>query len=74
MKYFSLNDYNEALQNFDYEYTESDKPPLITKHSFSKLRLTVSQSLLLARILPFLVGGKVLEDENWRLFLILLTS
>ena len=24
MKYFSLDDYNEALNNFDYEYTETD--------------------------------------------------
>lgn len=74
-KYFTLSEYNESLTNFDYEYTESDKPAPISRNTLAsdaKLRLTASQSLLLVRILPLLVGGKVPEsDQKWQCFLIL---
>lgn len=73
-KYFTLSEYNESLTKLYYEYTESDKPAPITRNTFAsdaKLRLTASQSLLLVRILPLLVGGKVPEsDPRWQCFLI----
>ena len=75
LKYFTLQEFNDALQSFDYEYTESDKPPL-TRRNFSKepkLHMTASQSLLLIRILPLLIAHKVPEDDNlWKCFLLLL--
>ena len=75
VKVFSLSEYNEALVNFDYDYTETDKPNPITRRIYStdyKLRLTASPSLLLVRILPFIVADKVTEsDERWHCFLLL---
>ncbi len=53
----------------------SDKPAPITKRTYStdsKLRLNASQSLLLIRILPLLIGEMVPEDdEKWHCFLLL---
>ncbi len=74
MKYFTLEQYNELLVNFDYDYTESNKPSpigsrslLVNKHC---LKLSASQSILLVRILPLLIGGLIPEtDPNWKCFL-----
>ena len=61
--------------NFDYEYTESDKPSPITRRTYAtdfKLRLTAAQSLLLIRILPLLIAERIPEnDERWQCFLLL---
>ena len=75
-RYFSLEWYNTRLINFNYGYTESDKPIPITSsvlHSSDKrLRSSASQMLLLLRILPFLVGDKIPEgDSYWECFLCL---
>ena len=55
-KYLTLDEYNSQLLNFDYGYSESDKPaPILCSSKFLKtetkaLKLTASQSLLLVRI------------------------
>ncbi len=36
-KYFNLSEFNEALINSDYEYTESHRPAPITRHLFEWL-------------------------------------
>lgn len=75
VKYLTLMEFNQALINFHYDYTETDKPAPITRCTYStdsKLRLTASQSLLLVRILPLLIGDKFPENnENWQCFLLL---
>ena len=35
-KYFTLEEYNNKLVRFDYGYSETDKPSLITHRSFSQ--------------------------------------
>ena len=73
-KYFSLDDYNYRLAHFDYDYTETSKPPPITSRSVlidrKQLKLSASQSLLLLRIFPFLVGDLIpCECPNWQCFM-----
>ncbi len=75
-KYLSLDDYNYRLVHFDYNYTENNKPVPIGKRSIltegRALRLSASQTLLLIRILPFLIADVVPDhDSNWKCFLIL---
>lgn len=61
--------------NFNFGYTETDKPiPILSRtlQSESSLRASASQMLQLIRILPFLIGDKIPEDnENWLCFLLL---
>ena len=74
-KYFTLEEYNKSLVQFDYGYTESDRPvPVVQRHfqSDKPIRSTASQMLLLLHILPFLIGSKVPESDcNWKCFLLL---
>ena len=64
-KYVTLEKYNHCLIHFDYGYSETDRPaPILTSSRFlesetKELKLTASQSLLLARIFPLLIGDKV---------------
>ena len=74
-KYLSLDEYNKRLLNFNYGYTESDKPAPILSSTFNsdkRVRSSASQMLLLLRILPFLIGDVISEsDDNWRCYLLL---
>lgn len=74
--FFTLNDYNDRLLNFNFGYSDNDKPvPILSTiiHAEDKpLKSTASQMMTLARILPFLVADKIPEgNENWKCFLIL---
>lgn len=69
-KYHTLERYNQLLINFDYDYTEIDKPSPIVSRSLlvnkSSLKLSASQAILLIRILPLLIGDLIPEtDLNW---------
>ena len=73
--FFTLNYYNTRLVNFNYGYTESDKPTPITNKSLQSssksIRSSASQMLLLLQILPFLVGDEIPEgDHYWECFLL----
>lgn len=62
----SLEELNDRLLHFNYGYTESDKNmPFLNQalQSESSIRLSASQMLLFLRILLFLVGDK-LPEEN----------
>ena len=73
--YFTYDYYQKQLASFSYGYSETDKPVPMTRRSFmsnDKLRLTASQSMLLIRILPLLIGEKIPEGEcYWKCFLLL---
>ena len=73
-KYFSLNDYNYRLTHFDFDYTETSKPSPICSRSIladrKALKLSASQSLVLMRILPLLIGDLIpRNDPNWKCFM-----
>ena len=74
--YFTLQQRNERLQNYDFGYSEiSDKPSSIhdLKPDTSSLRQSASQMWLLSIILPLLVGDFIPEcSEHWHCFLFLL--
>lgn len=60
----SLEELNDRLIRFNYGYTESDKPmPFLNRalQSEGSIRLSASQMLLFLRILPLLVGDKILS-------------
>lgn len=71
----SLEELNDGLLNFNYGYTETDKPvPILSRalQSENSIRQSASQMLLFVRILPFLVGDKIPEEnEYWLCFLVL---
>ena len=74
---FTLDEYNRRLLHFDYGFSESDKPSVLNSRSLQsedkKMHLSASQTILLCRILPFLIGDKVPEDDElWHCFLLLL--
>ena len=76
-KYITLAQYNDRVTSFDYGYTElSSKPNELSPRCFLeqlKLRYSASEMLLLARVLPFIIGDKVPEDdEHYNCFLQLL--
>ena len=74
-KNITLDEYNQKLIHFSFGYSESDKPiPILSRvlHGDGSLRSTSSQILLLIRILPFIIGPKVPEDnDHWKCFLLL---
>lgn len=55
--YFSLQEFNKRLVNFNYGYTERDRPVPILSHTVQAydkpLRGSASQTLLLIRVLLF---------------------
>ena len=76
-KYVTLEEYNRSLIHFDYGYSETDRPaPILSSSRFlesetKELKLTASQSLLLARIFPLLIGDKVpMDDVHWQVYLL----
>lgn len=71
-KYFTLNQLNERLSNYNYGYSEvSDKPTPIS--DIDRLRQSAAQMWLLANLFPFLIGDLIPEDsEHWHCFLLLL--
>ena len=65
--YISLNQLNDRLKSFNCGYTETDsKPNQLTTRCFKegKIRYSASEMLLMTRILPFLIGDKVPEDDE----------
>uniref|UniRef100_A0A1X7UL56 Uncharacterized protein n=1 Tax=Amphimedon queenslandica TaxID=400682 RepID=A0A1X7UL56_AMPQE len=75
--YMSLMQYNDRIKAFDYGFTELiDKPNKLTLRCFQenlKLRYSASEMLLLARIIPFIVGDKIpTDDMHYNCFLQLL--
>lgn len=64
-KYFTLNQLNEQLSNYNYRYSEvSDKPDI------DSLRQSAAQMWLLANLFSFLIGYLVPENrEHWHCFL-----
>ena len=74
--YFTLKDFNEKLINFNYGYSESNRPVPILKHVLQMhdkpLRASASQTLLLIHILPLIIAEQIPEDDNdWLCFLLL---
>ena len=68
-----LAEFNDRLLNFNFGYTETDKPvPILSRalQANNSIRASASQMLQLIRILPFLAGDKIPED-NELCFLIL---
>ena len=74
-KYFTLNDYNKLLLNFNFGYSYNDKPVPILSTVFTTdttLKSSASQMITLLRNLPFIVGRYIPEgDQNWTCFLLL---
>ena len=72
-QYLTLDEYNHRLTHFDYGYAEVSKPSPIGSRSIlqggKSLRISASLSLLLIRILPFVIGDIV--PQNWRCFMLL---
>ena len=73
---FSLDFFNDRLLNFNYGYSENDKPTPILCSRLNDpnkpLKQSASQMLLLLRILPFLIGERIHEDdEYWVCFIVL---
>jgi hypothetical protein len=75
LKYFNLEQYNSRLLNFNFGYTETDKPVVILSHALSStgsVRSSASQMIVLLRNLPFLIGYSIPEgDRYWECFLLL---
>ena len=75
-RYLTLEEYNFRLKNFDYGYTETNRPQAIASRQIltegKHLKISASQSLLLIRLLPLLIGDMVPTDDlNWKCFIIL---
>ena len=67
-RYITLDEYNYRLINFDFNYMETNKPPSIDSRSVladgKSLRISASQSLLLLRIFPLLIGDVIPIDDK----------
>ena len=76
--YFTLNEYNWRVINFDYGCNENDKPTAIITRDIlrsgdKKFHLSSSQALLLCRLLPLIIGDCIPENDlHWKCYLILL--
>ena len=75
--FFTLDLINLRLQSFAFGYSEvGSKPVPLTAATFDhdgKLKQSASRMLLLARVLPFLIGDKIPEEcEQWECYLTLL--
>ena len=74
-KYFKLDQYNSRLLNYNFGYTETDKPVIILSQALldtGSLRSSASQMIVLIRNLPFLIGYHIPEnDQHWKCFLLL---
>lgn len=69
------NDYNKFLLNFNFGYSENDKPvPVLSTvlTNDSPLKSSASQMITLLRNLPFIVENSIPEgDRHWICFLLL---
>ena len=76
-KYFTLNDYNKLLLNFNFGYSYNDKPLPILSTVFTtdtSLKSSASQMITLLRNLPFIIGRYIPEgDQTWTCFLLFWT-
>ena len=74
-KYFSLEEYNSRLLNFNFGFSDRDKPvPILSRNlqPENSLRSSASQMLTLLRVLPFLIGDRIPEgSEHWTCFILL---
>ena len=76
-KYLALNDYNRQVMAFNYGTSESDRPSvivtrLVLNSDDKKFHLSSSQTLLLCRMLPLIIGDCVPEqDTKWKCFILL---
>ena len=77
--YFTLQEYNWRVINFDYGCSENaDKPTAIItrdilRSSDKKFHLSSSQALLLCRLLPLIIGDRIPENDlHWKCYLVLL--
>lgn len=72
---FTLDEFNDRLLNFNFGYSQHDKPiPVLSSslNSDKHIRSSASQMLILVQILPFLVADKIPENEgHWVCFLLL---
>lgn len=73
-KYFTVAEYNYHVLYFDYGRNENDKPGIITRDTMQsndkEFNLSASQCMLLCRILTFLIGDSVPEeDKHWKCFI-----
>lgn len=76
-KYFTIEEYNRRLVFFNYGDSETDRPSIINRDILcsedKKFHLSSSQTFLLCRILPLLIGERVPEDNvAWKCFILLL--
>jgi len=77
-KYFTLEDYNWRIINFDYGCSENDKPTAIISRDIlrsgdKKIHLSSSQAMLLCRLLPLIIGDCIAENDlYWECYLVLL--
>lgn len=75
-KFFSLDELNYAIENFNYGYSEvKDKPSIILMQHLKnrKLHQSASQKWLLFVLLPLLIGSRIgTGDRHWRCYKLLL--
>ena len=71
---FSLEEYNSRLLNYNFGYSDHDKPvPILSRNlqPDNSLRSSASQMLTLLRVLPFLIDDKIREEsEHWMCFIL----
>ena len=74
-RWFTLDEYNDRLLNFNFGYAEKDKPIPILSQALQpdkSLKSSASQMALLLRVLPFIVGERIPENDlKWKCFLLL---
>lgn len=77
-KYFTLGIFNSRLASYDYGYTDrSNKPTALSEAELrdeheTSLNQKASQLMCLVKILPFLVGADIPEDDDlWHLYLLI---
>ena len=77
-KYFTVDELNERIMSFNFDTSENANKPAcidekVLKSKDGKLHQSTSQTWLLSRMLPLLIGDKVpSQDENWYCYTILL--
>ena len=77
-RYFTVDELNERIMSFDFGTSENANKPAcidekVLKSKDGKLHQSASQTWLLSRMLPLLIGDKVpIQDENWYCYTILL--
>lgn len=71
-KYFTLEDLNNRIRNFDFGSENSNKPPLIKVKQVKKklnMKFSASEILCLVRYWGLIIGNLIKKsDEHWNLF------